>query len=328
MGYKMKQTRKKMRFEILIDRLFSNFHRVILTNLIFFVPLVAVLALYYLFMKLISGFWLTLSGAGLITLLFPFYSGVVLVCRNIARGDEDVPVFSTYFKGVKENFFRFLLYGFLLSLVTIVCYYSINFYSALLSSSWIFYGALFVCILIALALLFTAFYIPVMTVTFDLKLKPTFKNSFLMSFGEIKNNVCALIAMVIVIAISFTFVAFFTEVWLVVAITLALLALIVPACCQFVVSFYVYDDMYDSIADRSTKAKSIDDAIVDAKNKKNNANQTVKEQEDYSDVDISTLKDTDDYIFYKGKMIKQSELIRRVLEQRENNENSADKKEV
>ena len=39
-------------------------------------------------------------------------------------------------------------------------------------------------------------------------------------------------------------------------------------------------------------------------------------QEDFSDVDISSLKDSDEYIFYNGKMIKQSVLLRKALEQR------------
>ena len=325
MGFIMEQTRKRMKFEILLERYFSNFPRIMLTNLIFFIPLAVVGALYFLLQQTLSDFS-TLFLIPLLTVLYPFYAGIVLVCRNIARGDEKVKVFSTFFKAVKENFLKFMFYGFLLSLVAVLSFYSISVYSKLLSSSWMFYVALFTCILIALEVLFISYYIPVMTVTFDLSLKHIFKNSFLMSFGEIKNNFFALISLAVVLAICFTITAFFTNALLIFIITLVLLALILPASCQFVISFFVYDDMYGSIAYREEKVQDIDDAITDAKNKKQQNNEV--SVEDYSDVDITALKDTDDYIFYNGKMIKQSVLLKRVLEQRGQAGEESDEKDV
>lgn len=312
----MEQSRKRMKFEVLFERYFLNFPRIMLTNLMFFVPLAIALALFWVVGTYTNTLVTTLFSILAVTLVFPFFAGVVLVVRNIARGDENVKVFQNFFKGVKENFFKFMLYGFLLSIVTVLSYYSISIYAKMLSTSWLFYGTLFVCILIALAVLFIFFYVPVMTVTFELKLKNIFKNGFLMSFGEIKNNFKALISLVVVIAFCLTLVMFASIEYLIIAITLLLLALIVPATCQFVVSFYVYDDMYLSVADKDTKSKSIGDAILDAKNKKNGV-VSEADVEDYSDVDISTLKDSDDFIFYNGKMIKQSELLKRVLAQRE-----------
>lgn len=309
----MEETRKRMKFEILIERYFSNFLSILLTNLIFFVPLIVVLGVVFLLQNVVQGVALMILSSLMIIAVFPFYSGLVLVCRNLARGDEDVKVLPNFIKGVRENFKKFLLYGVIVSLVIIFSYFSISVYSKLLSSSWVFYAMLFVCILIALAALFVFFYIPVMTVTFDLSLKNILKNSFLMSFGEIKNNFFALIALVIVLAIGFTVVAFSSNATVLIILTLLLLALLLPASCQFVVSFFVYDDMYASIARRDEKSQMLDKAIAEAKNKQSQT-QVV---EDYSDVDISNLKDTDDYIFYKGKMIKQSVLLKRALEQRE-----------
>ena len=84
--------------------------------------------------------------------------------------------------------------------------------------------------------------------------------------------------------------------------------------------------MYGSIAYREEKVQDIDDAITDAKNKKQQNNEV--SVEDYSDVDITALKDTDDYIFYNGKMIKQSVLLKRVLEQRGQAVEESDEKDV
>lgn len=318
----MEETRKRMKFEILLERYFSNFARILLTNLIFFVPLVIALSVMFLLQGVVQGAALTALSSLLIIAVFPFYSGVVLVCRNLARGDEDVRVFPDFIKGVKENFKKFALYGVVVCVVTLLCYFSISVYSKLLSSSWIFYAMLFVCIVIALAVLFIFFYVPVMTVTFDLSVKNIFKNGFLMSFGEIKNNFFALISLAVVLAIAFTVVAFSSNAVVLIILTLLLLALFVPATCQFVVSFFVYDDMYASIAKRDDKSEMLDKAIADAKAKA----QGTQVIEDYSDVDISTLKDTDDYIFYKGKMMKQSVLLKRALEQRERE--SLENKEV
>lgn len=321
----MEQSRKRMKFEILIERYFSNFWRVLVTNLLFFIPLSVVFGIYYFVLSIGSTAVTTVVSVLLVTIVFGFYPGVVLACRDIARGDEKVKVLSTFIKGIKENFFKFVLYGFLLSLVTVFSYFSISIYSKMLSSSWLFYAALFICILIVLAVLFIFFYIPVMTVTFDLPIKYVIKNSFLMSFGEIKNNFKALVSLVVVVAFCFTVTAFFTQAYLVVIITLLLLALIVPASCQFVVSFYVYDDMYSTIAQRDSKAQNINDAIVEAKNNKSVLKQEI---EDYSDVDLSTLKDTDDFIFYNGKMIKQSQLRKKVLEQRGETQSKPSEKDV
>lgn len=309
----MEQTRKKMKFEILIERYFSNFFSILLTNLLFFIPLAVAFALCYLVSLVGGGVLLNLLTVAILVLTFPFYAGVVLVVRNMARGDKDVRVFSTFVKGVKDNYARFLLFGVILSVICLFSFYSISMYSKLLSSSWIFYALLIICILIVLEVLFMFFYIPLMSVTFDLSLKHVFKNSFLMSFGEIKNNFFALISLAVVLAICFTLTAFSTIEIILIIVTILLFALIIPASCQFVVSFFVFDDMYGSIASKDAKAKEISDAIAVAKENKGDSIVFV---DDYSDVDISTLKDTDEYTFYKGKMIKQSVLLKRVLEQR------------
>ena len=90
-----------------------------------------------------------------------------------------------------------------------------------------------------------------------------------MSFGELKNNLFALLSLVVVFAVCFTLVAFATQELVVIIITLLILALLLPATSQYAVSFYVYDDMYGSIAKREEKSKNLDTMIADAKAKKN-----------------------------------------------------------
>ena len=136
-----------------------------------------------------------------------------------------------------------------------------------------------------------------------------------MSFGELKNNFKAFFSVAIVLAIGLTIVAFCTNVVALIIVTIVLIALIIPASCQTVLCFHIYDGMYSSIVDNDYKAMEIDNKITEQKNKKK-PTLDIDVQEDFSDVDITKLKESDEYIFYNGKMIKQSVLLRMVLEQR------------
>ena len=135
--------RKKMKFEILLDRFFSNFHRVLFTNLLFAVPSAVLFGLFYLLSSLIfKDVVIPFLMISMIP-LFPFYSGVVAVCRNIARGDKGVPVFSTFITAVKNNFLPFLLHGLIVYIASLLSFFSISLYGSMLSQGWFFYVLLF-----------------------------------------------------------------------------------------------------------------------------------------------------------------------------------------
>ena len=130
----METERKRLRFEILLERFFTNFHRILLTNLIFAVPSAIVFAaLYYLNIALFNGAVSLPVMLLAVIFLFPFYSGVVMVCRNIARGDKDVKVFSAFIGAVKENFLSFLLHGVLVYAAATLSFLSVSLYVSMLS---------------------------------------------------------------------------------------------------------------------------------------------------------------------------------------------------
>ena len=133
-----------------------------------------------------------------------------------------------------------------------------------------------------------------------------------MSFGEIKNNFFATIALLISTAIFYTIIVFCTNVTVLLFIIGALWGLIIPATCTFVVNYYVYDSMFSMISRRDEKLSEINERIEnDGKPLEKN------DYQDFSDIDITKLKDTDDYIFYNGKMIKQSTILK-MLKEKEN----------
>ena len=190
---------KKAKFALtdFFNNLFNNFGKIVFTNLLFAVPLAVLVTAFYFLdsaLKLNGYFILMLS----IIPLSPFFAGVTLVTSRLARGKENVDVFKTFIEGIKNNWKRFLIHGVITYFAVIFSYFSIRLYSALISqpnADSFFLVMLYVCliisIIIAVAFLFIFFYVPSMTVTFDLSLKNIYKNSALMSFGELKHNIIA-----------------------------------------------------------------------------------------------------------------------------------------
>lgn len=308
-----------MKFELLLERYFSSFHRILLTNLLFAIPSAVVFgALYALNNSLFHGaISLPLSLTSII-LLYPFYAGVVMICRNIARGDSEIKVIETYFTAIKDNFLHFLVHGIVIYIVVTLSTLAVSVYVGFLSAGWFFYVLLFFSIIIALLLLYTIFYIPVMSVTYDLPLRYIYKNSLLMSFGEFKNNIFATIAVGIVFGICFTAVAFIRSAT-VLAITVSLLwALLIPATVTFMIVFFIYDGMANIMRNKEDISGELSEKIEKGlkEHEEKKTTQTAQPvKDDFSDIDISSLKDTDDYIFHNGKMVKQSTLLKLIREQ-------------
>lgn len=316
----MENERKRLKFEILLERFFGNFHRILLTNLLFAIPSAVIFAAFYFLNTALfnGGVVLPVMLLAIIP-LFPFFAGVVMVCRNIARGDSDVRVARDFFSAIRLNFLPFLLHGVLIYAAAVLSFLSISLYISMLGNGWFFYGLLFVCIIISLFLLYTAFYIPLMTITYDLPLKYIYKNSFLMSFGEFKNNIFATLALAVVLAICFTITALIrSEIALIITFA-ALWALLVPAACTFMVVFFIYDGMTAIIRDKDELSRELTDSINKSlSERKDKPAQTA--EDDFSDIDIASLKDTDEYIFHNGRMVKQSTILKILREREEKGE--------
>lgn len=311
----MENERKRLKFEVFLERYFTNFHRLLLTNILFAIPsILFAVGMYYFNVLVFDG--ISIPFALLIILpLYPFYAGVVLVTRNIARGDSGVRVCYHYFKAIKENFLTFLLHGFLIYIVTAFGYLAISFYISFLSKSWVFYALLFFCLVIALFLLYTIFYIPLMSLTFDIRLKYVYKNSFLMSFGEFKNNFFATIALAVFLGICFTVTAFAGSTTVLVIVVAVLWVLLVPATCTFCYVFFIYDGMVSIMRDKEEISRNLTDTI-NAKMAESRPKVINMDEDDFSDIDIASLRDTEEYIYHNGRMIKQSTLLR-MLKDRE-----------
>ena len=130
-----------------------------------------------------------------------------------------------------------------------------------------------------------------------------------MSYGEIKNNFFASFALLILIGIIMTimFVAG-SPLWLLI-IVIALWVLILPATYTFIYVFYIYDAMFKMVSGEGKQK-----AEKAAKQETDKPKAPVVESDDLASIDISKLKDSDDYIFFNGKMVKQSTLLKMARE--------------
>ena len=312
--------RKKLGIELFFERYFGNFGKLLLTNLLFAIPSAAVfVGLYYLNLALFDDKVNIVFSMLAIVLLYPFYAGVVAVVRSIVRGDGRFSVVGAYFSAIRQNFWRFLLFGVSVCAATVLSYFAIYFYSGMASGMWIMYILLFFCLIVVLMALYTSFYLPLMALSYDLKLRYLYKNSFLMSFGEFKRNLFATLALAVLVGLSMTATAFLPNATVLLIVAGALWALILPATATYCYVFFIYDSMTDMIENKDArvqqyyeKHKSKGGQPADAPADKP---KPAILAEDYSDIDISQLKDTDDFIFHNGRMVKQSALLRILREQ-------------
>ena len=221
---------------------FKNFHRIILANLLFSVPLVIFSVLFY-FINTLTGLNLAFIAFAPIIFVFPFFSGLTLITRNIVTQQENINTVKLFFKGFKENCLYFFIHGIVLYLAIFLCYSSITLYWRLANeNNGIFYFAFGIAVVIAVAVLFIFYNVPVMTVTFDLSLKNVYKNSALMALGEFKNNFFTTLGLFLLFIFCATI--FFTapNAVVLVIIMLVLGVLIVPSTASYIMNFYVYKD--------------------------------------------------------------------------------------
>lgn len=326
----MFQERKKMSFEILISNLLANFGRLMLANLIFAVPFIGSVILSWVVYKNILDI-LPLAVVLVFIIASPFYAGVVRISRDLSQNIRPKGMFRTFFSAVKENGLRFLLIGIISYIAVLGCYFGIGVYSAMAANvSGIFYVLMFFVVLFCVFFLFFFFASPLMTVSFELKVKDVFKNSALMTFGEFKKNFFATVGILFYLAISlFPMIAIpnfqsllsleTTKIILIVYSVVAF-GMLIPAHCNMIISHYLYPNMKAVISGNIDNVV-LSDGAPDVKETKAKP-AIITEEITPPPVDLKELKmgDGDEYIFYQGKMIKRKTLINLLEEKEKNNE--------
>lgn len=300
---------------------FQNFHKLLLANVLFAVPLLIFGGGFYL-LNTVTNLNLSFVYMLPIIFVFPFFSGVTVITRNIVKGEENIPVFKLFIKTVKDNFKQFLVHGFFLYFAVFFCYSSVTIYWNLAKQNGIFFFLFGIVTIISVAMLFMFYYIPAMTVTFDLSLNDIYKNAFLMSFGELKNNFFSTLGLFLLFIFCAT--VFFTasNATALIILTIILIVFIIPSTASYIMNFYVYKGMESIITNKSEKSAEIQDKIQQEKikNAKKNNVEIAKEILDFSNVDLDEKKDGEEYLYFNGKMIKRRVLIDMKKKQEQENE--------
>ena len=305
----------KLGFIRFFNGYFKNLHKLLLTNILFAVPAAVFVTLFVAISKL-SGLNLSVIELLPIIFCFPFLAGVTVITRNIARGDQKVPVVKLYFKGLKENFLRFLVHGIVYYIAFFLCYISIALYWRNAQINNFYFLPFGITVLIAVAVLFISYNIPTMTVTFNLRMGTIYKNSALMSFGELKNNFLTTIGLFLLFLFVASIYLLIPDLLIRNIVGITLTALLVPSTASFIINFYTFEDMAKMISQDGGRSAGV----------KKEEKKDEEEILDFSQLDLDENKDMDEFLFFGGKMVKRGALIKmRDAQEAENEQNKKEK---
>lgn len=272
-------------------RFFTEFPKLLLAQLINAVAFAVFTALFVLigyltgFNNIIVIVWCL----GIIPSM-PFFAGLVMTVRKIGIEKKDVPVAKTFFGTVKENFKAFLLHGVVTYAIIACSIFAFMYYFSLLGSSLAYGSMLTVYVLFSLILTSMMFYVPIMSVTYELKISDIYKNSFILVFGNILKNI---LAMLFFIAVSLGFILWIAAAegaMLVIAITVAVL--FYPLIATYGVNVIIAKGLQENVGSFTGK-----DLLVD-KEFEEKVEKIVEQQA------VERADSSNDYVFVNGKMIK------------------------
>ncbi|MFD2613245.1 YesL family protein [Paenibacillus gansuensis] len=131
---------------------------------------------------------------------FPATGAMFTVARKWVTGDEDVPLFKTFFRGYKENYKQSFLGGLVYTLISVVFYVNFVFYQGQ-NGSFQLVGYLFIALS---AFLFASmFHFFSVMVHFHMKFLQVLKNALLITIGRPVTTVLLLVVNLFVLYISF-----------------------------------------------------------------------------------------------------------------------------
>jgi uncharacterized membrane protein YesL len=133
--------------------------------------------------------------------LFPSTAAMFAVARKWLTGEEDAPLFKTFFRGYKDNFVQSMLGGILYALIAVILYTNFKFYGNQAGT----FGVLKFLVLTLTALIGVSFFHFFSIVThLHMKFFQILKNAILISIGHPIRSLSMIICNGFVIYISFT----------------------------------------------------------------------------------------------------------------------------
>lgn len=174
-------------------------------------------------------------------------AGFTFVLRKLAN-EEPVFLASDFFEGFKKNWKQSTVVFLLDVILFLLLPFSISFYQAQVSSSWMFYIPMVLCMSALLIYFMMHYYIHLLIVTTNSKIKHILKNSFLLTCIGLKTNLITTFFIVAIVALTVIGVLFFIP--LIILIPLVILSVIGFIVCynsyQYIIKYVVepyYRDM-------------------------------------------------------------------------------------
>jgi uncharacterized membrane protein YesL len=255
-----------------VPRFFSVFKRhffdLCKVNLLFCIPVAIVTALVILLNRIYP--YLAVDFIPII-FLFPFLAGLTFVTRNYAR-EEHTFILSDFKDAVKNNWSAFLLDGILCYVVTIMICIAVPFYWKSGGNNILSAVASGLCIAIGLFFIYSQYYVPVMIVTFNLKLSQILRNSFIFAILGFGRNF--LVTLLLAIVAFLCYLTFLTPSILTIIMPLFTIFLMF-SYCSFLINFAAYP-LVDKYMVQPYKAEQ----------KKKNQLQEKEDGEDDDDIDF------------------------------------------
>lgn len=240
-----KNAPKKKGIALFFELLWRNFGKMLLSNMLYFVVSLPVLALYAVIISMFFGNVIPeeVGSAGFLQIVMiltvivvilwgtgPVSCGYAYILRNVAR-EEHTFLASDFFEKTKENFWHGLVFLLVDILMLTVFSVSVLFYHELSEKTGGIY-TIFYYLIIFMIVLYTImhFYLYEMEVTFENGIKNVYKNAFLMSIATIP--MCLVIGAVIIV-LSFLILRFLTPVAIIIVAFLCWISIM-----RFMVDFY------------------------------------------------------------------------------------------
>lgn len=222
----------------------------------------------------------------------PFFSGLVMVVRKIGIEKKDIPVVKTFFGAVKENFKAFLLHGAVTYIIIACSVFAFMYYYSLINESLIYGSMLTVYILFSLILISMMFYVPIMSLTYELRIRDIYKNSFILVFGNILRNIFAMLLFIAATLIFILWIAPSEGVMLIAAAATAVV--LYPLISTYGVNVIIAKGLQENVGS-FTGGGAVSDEFEEKVEK-------IVEQQAVERADINS-----DYVFVNGKMIKRQQ---------------------
>lgn len=264
-------------------RFFTKFPQLLLASILFEIPLVLFTAFFAL-TGYLTGFnniavWLL----GIIP-SFPIYSGLVMIIRKYAVEKVDCKITDVFFKTVNENWKKSILNGILCYIIIVCAVFAMMYYGTMMNYDFMYSSVFTLYMFFSLALLIMLFYIPLMTVTYELKLRDIYKNSAILIIAKILRNLVALLLVAVISVIAFFLTDFSGSLYSIVSIIITVI--LYPLLYTYITVAVISKGMQENIGSFTEKPVTVyEDSVVS--------------------LDMQKLKDENsDYIYVNGKMIK------------------------